>query len=96
MKNGYSLLFISVLSLLTAGCVNSDGRFRPIDPLGRAIFDALDGGPQNNDRRYVENTNPSYSRYDRRHTPQQVWIEGAYARDSRGGRVWVPGHWARG
>ncbi len=80
-----ALLFAAVVTLALAGCVNSEGRFRPPDPIGRAIFDALDPGPRYySDAAYVNQ--PGYN--------ERVWVEGAYGRDSRGRRVWIPGHYA--
>jgi len=76
-------------------CTNAEGRFRPPDPLGRLIFDALDPGPRHSDADYVNEPSPQYTA-----TPQgsystnEVWVEGAYARDAYGRRVWVPAHWA--
>lgn len=87
------LIPASLLLLGFSGCVNSEGRFRPPDPLGRAIFDALDRGPYPQDRRYVGQPEYTDSRY--RPGSDYVWVEGAYARDSNGRNVWVPGHWAR-
>jgi hypothetical protein len=87
-------LAVAVIGLAVSGCTNAEGRFRPIDPLGRAIFNLLDGGSGGGDRRYVEDYGPRDPSYNRR-GGNQVWIEGAYARDSYGRQVWVPGHWAR-
>ena len=75
------------------GCVNAEGRFRPIDPLGRALFDALDRGPRQNDAQYVDG--PSGPQGYQQYGTQDVWVEGAYGRDASGRRVWVPGHWAQ-
>lgn len=74
---------------LTPGCVNSEGRLRPPDPLGRALFDALDPGPRNarSDAYYVQQNQPQYT--------DDVWVDGAWGRDARGQRIWIPGHWAR-
>ncbi|MFY8216285.1 MAG: hypothetical protein ACOVMP_06755, partial [Chthoniobacterales bacterium] len=73
---------------ITSGCVNSEGRLRPPDPLGRMLFDALDPGPRNAraDERYVQEYQPE--------DENDVWIDGAWERDSNGERVWVPGYWA--
>ncbi len=82
-----ALLSTAVVTLALAGCVNSEGRIRPPDPIGRAIFDALDPGPRPQyatDARYV-----NQSGYN-----ENVWVEGAWGRDANGQRVWIPGHYA--
>jgi len=82
-----AFLSAALLMFPLAGCVNSEGRFRPPDPIGRAIFDALDPGPRYqyaSDARYVDQS--GYS--------ENVWVEGAWGRDARGQRVWIPGHYA--
>lgn len=76
-----------------SGCTNAEGRFRPPDPLGRLIFDALDPGPRRtSDAAYVGG--PGYQDNYRQPGPDYIWVEGAYGRDASGRRVWVPAHWA--
>lgn len=89
MKNLTAILSMTAAVGLSvfAGCVNADGRFRPPDPLGRALFDALDPAPR---QTYVA-SDADYVRGG----PGDVWIEAAWGRDARGQRVWIPGHYAR-
>ncbi len=98
MRTNFLLLVgIAASGLVLSGCVNEQGRFRPIDPLGRAIFNALDPEPRSYDNQYNGPGYPQYS--NNRYRPQReqgnVWVEGAYGRDSYGRRVWIPAHWAR-
>jgi hypothetical protein len=82
-----ALFSVAFLTLALAGCVNSEGRLRPPDPIGRAIFDALDPGPRQpyaSDAAYV-----SQSGYN-----ETVWVEGRWGRDANGREVWIPGHYA--
>lgn len=81
---------LGMVALSFSGCVNSEGRIRPPDPLGRALFDALDPGPRytESDARYVGQPQSQAS--------GNVWVDGAWGRDARGQRVWIPGHWAYG
>lgn len=88
---------LAVVSLGFTACTNSEGRFRPPDPLGRAIFDALDPGPRHSqsDAEYIGVEERQYTHRDQRPGSDYAWVEGTYAQDSRGRQVWVPGHWAR-
>jgi len=98
MKTNILLLVgLTIVGSVLSGCVNEQGRLRPIDPLGRAIFNALDPAPRNYNNQY---NRPSYPQYGNNGYPQQrgqgnVWVEGAYGRDSYGRRVWIPAHWVR-
>ncbi len=85
-----AFLLTAILAISLAGCVNSEGRIRPPDPLGRMLFDALDPGP-----RYVE-PDAYYVNHEQPRTSGDVWVDGAWGRDGRGQQVWVPAHWARG
>jgi len=88
---------LAVVSLGFPACTNSEGRFRPPDPLGRAIFDALDRGPRyaEADSEYIGVDDRQYTQRDQRPGPDYAWVEGTYGRDARGRQVWIPGHWAR-
>lgn len=49
----FALPALTASAALISGCTNAEGRFRPIDPLGRMLFDAIDKGPSqpvSNDR----------------------------------------------
>lgn len=95
MKTIPLLAASTLVGLLLAGCTNADGRFRPIDPLGRMIFDALDPAP----RQYNNNGNDSYyaqPQYQNGRQQNAVWVEGAYGRDANGRRVWIPAHYEGG
>ncbi len=81
------LFSFALLTLVLAGCVNSEGRIRPPDPIGRAIFDALDPGPRQ--QYYSDAAYANQGGYN-----ENVWVDGAWGRDSRGQRVWIPGHYA--
>jgi|GEM_PF-858303 len=84
-------------------CTNADGRFRPPDPIGYAIFEALDRRIYNTpSRRYSER--PAYRDTEyldypneaaaRRNPPSRnsIWVDGTYG-VSNGRRVWIPAHW---
>lgn len=92
----FSILAIALIGSAVSGCTTADGRFRPIDPLGRAIFNMFDGGSGGDDNRYGQNYNQGGPDYNNRRAGSQVWIDGAYGRDSYGRTVWIPGHWYRG
>lgn len=80
-----ALLSLALVFSALSGCTNAEGRFRPIDPLGRMLFDAIDRGP----------SQPSHSDRSRSPGPDYVWIDGFYGHDGQGRTVWIPGHWAR-
>jgi hypothetical protein len=92
MKNlpSCALGLAATLAMSLTGCVNSEGRLRPPDPLGRMLFDALDPGPK-----YAQ-SDAYYAGHEQPRTAGDVWVEGSWGRDARGQRVWVPAHWARG
>lgn len=87
------LVAFGLCGAVFSGCTNSEGRIRPPDPLGRALFDALDPGPRNADRQYVQD--PYSVDYNQRPGPDYVWVDGGYATDANGRSVWVPAHWAQ-
>ncbi len=102
MKPKVLLVTVSALGLMAlTGCTNSEGRFRPIDPLGRAIFDALDPGPRRpnygyNDQQYIDQQyGPDLTNRNQRPGRDYVWLDGRYESDHTGRSVWVPGHWTR-
>ena len=84
----------SAAAALLAACKNSEGRFRPPDPLGYAIFEALDRGPHNprgRDAEYIgQNEDLSARGYPP--SPSSVWVDGTWG-TSNGQRVWIPAHW---
>lgn len=82
-----SLIGLALVTIALTSCVTENGRLRPIDPIGKAIFNALDPGSNRHERQ----DNNNYRYQNRR---DNVWMEGAYGRDSHGRRVWVPAHWA--
>ncbi len=74
--------------LLLVGCVDQYGRVRPPDPIGRALFDALDpSGPVYDSREYVVTrpmpSAPPLGYYERR-TVAPVSYSNPY---------WVDGYW---
>ena len=87
------------LSGLLAGCQNPEGRWRPPDPIGYALFEMLDRGPhtpkagRNSDADYV-NDGPSSPTPERGLPPSRdsIWVEGTWG-VSAGRRVWIPAHW---
>lgn len=93
MKTNFFLLSsLALISLGLQACTNAEGRFRPIDPIGRAIFNAIDRPSQD----YYYEENPyQYTDYNRPPGRDYVWVEGEYVRDAHGRRVYVPAHWAR-
>jgi hypothetical protein len=90
-----------LLSILAAacliGCVDRYGRVVPPDPIGQALFNALDPAvPVYQPRDYVVTDMPP-ARYERRTVVpvgynDQVWVNGYWG---WGGSnwVWVPGRW---
>jgi len=90
-----AILLLALCGVSLTACTNAEGRFRPPDPFGRMIFDALDRGPRYSDADYVNEPSPQYTATPQgSYTTNEVWVEGAYARDAYGRRVWVPAHWA--
>jgi hypothetical protein len=94
-----------LLAILTAGClvgcvVDEYGRVVPPDPIGQAIFYALDPTvPVYQPQEYIVTTDMPAARYERRtaipvgyYDPQ--WVSGYWG---WGGRdwVWVPGRWVQ-
>ncbi|MFZ4597250.1 MAG: hypothetical protein ACOYNN_01265 [Terrimicrobiaceae bacterium] len=82
--------------LILAGCTSPEGRFRPPDPIGYAIFEFFDRGPRNppasqysnSDAEYVGNPSPS----GQPPSPNSIWVDGTWG-TSNGRRVWIPAHW---
>lgn len=94
------LLFAALLLLpiiLSVGCTSPDGRFRPPDPIGYAIFEALDRGPRNaggpraSDADYV-GSDGQLSERGHPPSPESIWVDGTWG-SSNGQRVWIPAHW---
>jgi hypothetical protein len=95
------VLFNLLAAGLLLGCVIDEyGRVRPPDPIGQAIFNALDPDiPMYQPREYVVERDVPAVRYEQRTvTPvsysDPVWINGYWA---WGGNdwVWVPGRWVQ-
>ena len=82
-----------VLISSVASCRNAEGRLRPPDPLGRAIFDALDRGPR--EPVYTGVSDEEFLQRSQSPGPGYVWVDGAYGVDEQGRRVCVPGRWIR-
>lgn len=99
MRKFIVILFGVALSGFVCGCKNAEGRFRPPDPIGYALFEMFDRGPhappqnRNSDADYVD-AGPSTATPSRGlpPTPQSIWVEGTWG-VSNGRRVWVPAHW---
>ncbi len=96
MKKYPSLLLAAVAGtcITLAGCTNDEGRFRPPDPLGRALFDFFDR-PRTDDRRYTGVPDVQYQDRNRSPGPGYVWVDGTYGHDASGRRYWIPAHWTR-
>ena len=95
------LLFAVLTVLCLAGCVvDQYGRVLPPDPVGQALFNALDPAvPVYEPREYVvDNDIPAASYEQRTVAPvsysDSVWVNGYYG---WGGNdwVWVPGRWVQ-
>ena len=92
------LLVIFTAGLL--GCVDQYGRIRPPDPIGQAIFNALDPGvPVYQSQQYVVTSDMPAARYEQRPVApvsytDPVWVDGYWG---WGGSdwVWVPGRWVQ-
>lgn len=95
----HTLPLAACAALITAlsGCTNAEGRFRPIDPLGRAIFDALDPGPRRPNNQYnSQYNNPPNSRYnDQQYVDSQDYGPDLTDYNQRPGRdyIWVGGRY---
>ena len=94
------VLFAVLTALCLAGCVvDQYGRVLPPDPVGQALFTALDPAvPVYEPREYVVN-NDIPAAYERRTVApvsysDSVWVNGYYG---WGGNdwVWVPGRWVQ-
>jgi hypothetical protein len=92
-----STLLLLVPLGMFVGCTNPDGRFRPPDPIGYAIFEALDrgprhsGSPRSSDADYV-GSDDQLSARGHPPSPDSVWVDGTWG-SSNGQRVWIPAHW---
>ena len=92
-----ALMVAAISSLLLGGCRNADGRFRPPDPIGYAIFEALDRGPReagapgNPDSDYIGDPSNLAVR-GHPPSPDSIWVDGTWG-TSNGRRVWIPAHW---
>jgi len=93
-----------LLTILTAGCllgcVDQYGRVVPPDPIGQALFNALDPGvPAYYPREYVVASDMPPVRYERRTVvpvsyADPVWVDGYWGWGGSGW-VWVPGGWVQ-
>ena len=95
------VLFAVLSALCLAGCVvDQYGRVLPPDPIGQALFNALDPAvPVYGPREYVVNNDIPPVRYERRTVApvsysDPEWVNGYYG---WGGNdwVWVPGRWVQ-
>jgi hypothetical protein len=92
------LVILSAICLI--GCVDEYGRVVPPDPIGRAIFDALDPAvPVYEPRQYVVTNDMPPVRYERRAIvpasySDPVWVNGYWGWGG-GDWVWVPGRWVQ-
>jgi len=85
--------------LLFSGCKNPEGRFRPPDPIGYALFELFDRGPHTPARRSDAIPDSQFVGSDsnlsaRGHppSPDSIWVDGTWG-TSNGRRVWIPSHW---
>ncbi len=91
------LLIVALASLLLPACRNAEGRFRPPDPIGYAIFEALDRGPREAgapvrpDSDYIGDPGNLAVR-GHPPTPESIWVDGTWG-TSNGQRIWIPAHW---
>jgi hypothetical protein len=95
------MLFAVLTALCLAGCVVDEyGRVLPPDPVGQALFTALDPAvPVYEPREYVVNNDIPAAGYEQRTVApvsysDSVWVNGYYG---WGGNdwVWVPGRWVQ-
>ena len=95
------VLFAVLTALGLAGCVVDEyGRVLPPDPVGQALFTALDPAvPVYEPREYVVNNDIPAAGYEQRTVApvsysDSVWVNGYYG---WGGNdwVWVPGRWVQ-
>ena len=95
------VLFAVLTALCLAGCVVDEyGRVLPPDPVGQALFTALDPAvPVYEPREYVVNNDIPAAGYEQRTVApvsysDSVWVNGYYG---WGGNdwVWVPGRWVQ-
>ena len=95
------VLFAVLTAVCLAGCVVDEyGRVLPPDPVGQALFTALDPAvPVYEPREYVVNNDISAAGYEQRTVApvsysDSVWVNGYYG---WGGNdwVWVPGRWVQ-
>lgn len=102
MKN--AALIAAILTLF-AGCVNEYGRFRPPDPLGRALFDLIDRPPKDRintgtayeGAEYVVTSDMPRAKYESipmNRNSNEDWISG-YWRWNGDRWLWTPGHYER-
>ncbi|MEI6034293.1 MAG: hypothetical protein WCS65_08465 [Verrucomicrobiae bacterium] len=90
---------LASLIFLLAGCTNPEGRFRPPDPIGYAIFELLDRGPHAPagqpdaipDSHFV-GADSSLSARGYPPSASSVWVDGTWG-TTGGRRVWIPAHW---
>jgi hypothetical protein len=94
------VLFAVLIALCAAGCVVDEyGRVLPPDPVGQALFNAVDPAPVYGPRDYVVNNDIPAVRYERRTVApvsysDPVWVNGYYGWGERDW-VWVPGRWVQ-
>ena len=84
-----------LIALGVAGCVVDE----PPDPIGQALFNAIDPAPVYQSREYLVESDVPAVRYERRTVApvsysDPVWVNGYYGRGERDW-VWVPGRWVQ-
>jgi WXXGXW repeat (2 copies) len=92
------LVILSAICLI--GCVDEYGRVVPPDPIGRAIFDALDPAvPVYEPRQYVVTSDMPPVRYERPAIVPASYSDPVYVNGywgwGGGDWVWVPGRWVQ-
>ena len=95
------VLFAILSALCLAGCVvDQYGRVLPPDPIGQALFNALDPAvPVYQPREYVVDRNYPPMRYEQRTVApvsysDPMWVNGYYGW-SGSDWTWVPGRWVQ-
>ncbi len=95
------VLFTLLAAGFCLGCVDQYGRVGPPDPIGQAIFNALDPAtPVYRPQEYAVETDIPALRDERRRTvvpvgySDPVWVKGYWAWAGNDW-VWVPGRWVQ-
>ena len=97
MRKPVAIVFAITAIGLLGGCRNAEGRWRPPDPIGYALFEMIDHGPhapppnRSSDADYVGPSSPTPER-GLPPSRDSIWVEGTWG-TSNGERVWIPAHW---